>query len=456
VCEAAVREPPRVRGVRILVLAALIALVAAASADGAGDGRGGSDARAAIDARLPPASLVTPRELPVVRVRLRASSRSIATLRLVGGDGLTLALVPRVVVGPRAETVRLRLTSAGERRFGRCRVARLGLVVTAAGGRRERLRARTTPDPVRCAPLRWAPPVLDDPQTIDLGDGYSDVRLEPDRDYVLRLPPTRKLGGAFVEGGRNVVVIGGHVTLPPGTTTDQERRALYFKNQTGIVHVEGVLIDGSAGGEGDGIALSAPAATVQIENVRIVGLHGSDRGTHADVVQPWGGVRELRIDRLTGSSGFQGLQLPVALAPIGGADVRFADLRALPAPIGDRRVGHSGGHMLWLTPPGSCVGYPVALDQVWIAARPGRSIGDSVWPGVADGSACAAVGGRGGVRWPLLPVQGAVRAGVPPGGEFVPRWSVGAGYATPGYVAAIRSRLGSLTGEGLWDAGVFE
>ena len=132
---------------------------------------------------------------------------------------------------------------------------------------------------------------LQDPQTIDVGDGYTVLHLTPGRDYVLRLPPGRKVGGTFVEGGRNVVVIGGHISVPTGTTSDQQRRALYFKDQTGTVHVEGVLIDGSAGGEADGIAINAPQATVQIENVRIVDLHGSQAGTHADVVQPWAASR---------------------------------------------------------------------------------------------------------------------------------------------------------------------
>ena len=391
-----------------------------------------------VSAQLLPAGLVTPREQPRVRAGVRSAASTTVRLRLLGSDGRTLGRSgPLALAAGRPRQAPLALTTEGERRLGVCRSARLTLVARTAAGRIARVRARTRLDPLRCGPLRWPPPALHDPQTIQLGTGYSDVRLQPGRDYVLRLPRERKLGGAFIEGGRNVVVIGGHISLPRGTTTDQQRRALYFKGQTGTVHVEGVLIDGSGGGEGDGIAISAPGAAVQIEDVRVVDLHGSQATTHADVVQPWGGVRELRIDRLTGSSGFQGLQVPVALGPIGSAFVRYADLRALPEP-----PGHGGGHMLWLTGPRTCDGYPVALEQVWIAARPGRALANSVWPGVGDGSPCAGAHEEGGIGWPHLPVRGIVRAGTPPGGDFVPRWSVGLGYRSPGYApTAARSAV---------------
>jgi hypothetical protein len=381
--------------------------------------------------RLLTGSLVTPREHPAVLARVRASTRTLARLRLLGGDRRTLARVAALHLrADQTRTVRLPLGAEAVRRLGSCRVARLTLLARV-GGRTLRSRARTRLDPLRCGPLRWPPPQLANPQTIQLGQGFSMLHLDPARDYVLQLPPARKLGGTFVEGGHDVIVIGGWITVPTGTTSDEQRRALYFKDQTGIVHVEGVLIDGSGGGDADGIALHAPQATVQIENVRVAGLHGSQATTHADVVQPWGGVGQLRIDRLTGTSGFQGLQLPIALGPIGAAEIRYADLHALPEPL-----GHGGGHMLWLTTPHMCNGYPVALNQVWISPRPGRTLANSVWPGVADGSACPGVREGGGIGWPKLPVRGTVLAGSPPGGDFVPQWNVGLGYRSPGYTAS--------------------
>ncbi len=41
-----------------------------------------------------------------------------------------------------------------------------------------------------------------------------------------------------------------------------------------VIHIEGLDIDGSGGGEADGIGIGAPSAIVQIENTRITGLIG--------------------------------------------------------------------------------------------------------------------------------------------------------------------------------------
>ena len=393
----------------------------------------GSETKPSVEARLLPGALAVPREEPDVRVRISPRADTRVRVRLLAGDGRMLGFTRELGLrGRRPRTARLRITSAGRRLLGRCGRTRVTLVTQPDGAPSRRTVTRTTRDPVRCGPLRWPPPVLKEPHTIALGQGFTQLRLEPDRDYILRLPGERKLGGTFIEGGRNVVLVGGHITLPRDTASDAERRALYFKNQTGTVHVEGVLIDGSGGGEGDAIALSAPAAVVQIQNVRIAALRGSEQGTHGDVVQPWGGVRELRIDRLSGSSRFQGLQLPTTLGPIGSAYIRYTDLRALPpAGRGAQAASAGGGHMLWLTPAGTCTGFPVALEQVWVSARPDRRMRNSVWPGVRDGSPCAAVEAGGEVSWPNLPVRGVVRDGAPPGGDYVPRWSVGTRYRSP-------------------------
>jgi hypothetical protein len=377
-----------------------------------------------------PGALVTPRAQPLLQAQVKSAAAVTARVALLDARGRALARSGAVALrAQRTRTVDLRLTALGETTLGRCGRARLTLVATAPTGE-ARFRTRAVRDAVRCAPLRWPPPPLAHPQRITLASGFSNVRLQSGRDYVLRLPRGRKLGGAFIEGGHNVVVIGGRISLPADAATDQQRRGLYFKHQTGTVHVEGVSIDGFEG-EGDGIAIDAPEAIVQLENVRIAGLRGSQAGTHSDVVQPWGGVRQLRIDRLTGSSAFQGLQLPVSMGPIGAAYLRFVDLHALSAPS-----AQGGGHMLWLTNPGSCSGYTIALEQVYVVPRPGRTLANSVWPGVSDGSSCAAVDKGGSVQWPGLPVRGEVLAGSPDGGEFVPRWSVGSRYRSPGYATA--------------------
>ena len=56
-----------------------------------------------------------------------------------------------------------------------------------------------------------------------------------------------------------------------------------------------------------GLPLKAPEAIVQVQNVRIYNGGGFDTANHnhSDIIQPWGGVKELRIDYLTGSTNYQ-------------------------------------------------------------------------------------------------------------------------------------------------------
>src|SRR5690606_40643055 len=106
-----------------------------------------------------------------------------------------------------------------------------------------------------------------------------------------------------------------------------ERRGVLVRDDGGeedgrIVHLEGLLIDGDD--LGDGVNIDAPSAVVQLANIHVdeVGFRGADDrdGTgdyadigdnHPDVVQPYGGFRELRIDGLSAASTYQGLFLKV-------------------------------------------------------------------------------------------------------------------------------------------------
>lgn len=283
------------------------------------------------------------------------------------------------------------------------------------------------------SPLRWPTPTLAEPTTIELGSGYTETKLSPRKDYLLELPPGGKHGGTTIDGGHNVVLTGGAISLERQLTAGEEanaRRAIYIKGATGVVQIEGVLIDNPNGAEFDGIDIDAPEATVQLENLRIVGLRGGLHGFHADVVQPWGGVANLRIDRLTGSSNYQGLSLQQDLGPIGTAQLFEVDLTATAEEPVD-----GGGHMLWLTSgTSSCSSYPVTLEQVFVEPRPGRRLVDSVWPSANSGLPCAEVG-VATASWPDLMATGTVQAGTPPGREFVPEGIAGGAYVSPGYSA---------------------
>jgi hypothetical protein len=253
--------------------------------------------------------------------------------------------------------------------------------------------------------LRWPPPHLTNPITINVSSRGGVISLNPRQDYILHVGHVRHKGGLVISGGHNVVLIGGEITIPyVGKHVKKgggDRRALEIVGATGTVHVEGLLMDGPDLSEG--IQISAPKATVQLENVRIVDIHARDEvhfsDNHPDLVQPWGGVRSLRIDRLTGSSDCQGLFLVSSLGR-----VRYVSLRHI-----DIAGTRTSGFLLWIDGP------KVTFTDVWIRPARGRALKNAIWP----------VGSR---------PSRLIHSGVPPAGHFVPASVAGVGYSSPGYV----------------------
>ena len=171
--------------------------------------------------------------------------------------------------------------------------------------------------------LRWAPPALTNPVTITLpATGDQTLNLDNSRDYLIRYPAVRRVGELHLIGGRNIVIIGGASTIAPHTGIGV--RNIQISDKPGVmdgrvIHIEGLDIDGSGGGEADGIGIGAPSAIVQIENVRLTGLIGHLSSTHADVIQTWGGVKQLRVYDLTGASHYNNLYLRRENSPLGPA-----------------------------------------------------------------------------------------------------------------------------------------
>lgn len=165
--------------------------------------------------------------------------------------------------------------------------------------------------------LSWAPPVLRSPVTIPVGNSSATIKLDPARDYVLRLPagrPAVRPAGLVISGGRNVVLIGGAVDVAGGTRISNgqiRRRALYLKGQTGTVFIEGVSFGSSTTGTlTEGIDLDERlGATVVLQNVRLARLVGSRSTNHADGLQTWAGPRRLLIDGLFLQTQYQGMFL---------------------------------------------------------------------------------------------------------------------------------------------------
>jgi hypothetical protein len=262
------------------------------------------------------------------------------------------------------------------------------------------------PDPQ----LLWAPPRLDAPTVVNVSASNHTLKLDPARDYLIRMPATKLsvLGGLVIVGGHDVVLVGGAITIPTwGANHDTDNRGLYLKDQTGTVHVEGLLIDNSGGALSEGININAPKATVQLQNVRVLDVHAQDEAhysdNHPDLIQSWAGPAKLRIDRFTGTTDYQGIFL--APEEYGTARPRGIDLRRV-------NIGttSTAGYLLWEESEA-----PLHLDDVWITPDPEETF-DPVFPHDH--------------RWD------AVKRARPPGGDFVGAHGVGPGYRSPGYQPA--------------------
>ena len=214
--------------------------------------------------------------------------------------------------------------------------------------------------------LTWAPPSgYQGFQQVRILPSGGTLRLDDQTDYLLQAPD-RITAPVTIRGGRNVVWIGGHVDIDAccaGGATD--RRAVMIMDgdnpvRDRIVHLEGLLLEGDHLAEG--IDTNADLAIIQIENVRVDNLRLA-AGGHPDIIQTWGSYGELRVDRLTGRTDYQGLFLRVDLAnhPRGGdISLRRVNLEAFESA---ESVGHTL-YSVWNDSTGE-----VRVDQVYSEAH---------------------------------------------------------------------------------------
>lgn len=277
--------------------------------------------------------------------------------------------------------------------------------------------------------LAWAPPKLENPVTLDLSQEakWRSFKLKKDQDYIVQMPKDRPwIGELNLYGGRNVVLIGGEVRIPSpeedssfGKGEDgkekRSRRAVYLKGQTGIIHVEGLLISGKGLHEGFNLDEREPGCVVQLQNIRCETLHGSFKENHADVIQSWAGPAVLRVDRLTGFTTYQGFFLlpnqHFALDKGGFLPTKW-DFRHI------NLIGTAASAYLLWCPDNH--GFPIEIEDVWVKPS-SKNAGDRdafLWPKPKQ---------KGDKTWEK------VQVGLPPEGEFVPEGAVGLVYASPGY-----------------------
>jgi hypothetical protein len=281
------------------------------------------------------------------------------------------------------------------------------------------------------APLRWSPPVLENPTTITLGTGATSTTMDPAKDYIIQFPTSKKTGYTWLTGGRNIVIKGGHVTTPTGYTNTSERRAIYIKEATGTVHIEGVLIDSSGGGEQDAIAINAPQAIVQLQNIRVLDLKGTFDTEHADIIQPWGGVRELRVDRMTGTTNYQGFYFvqTQSFGVMGDMIIQNVNFTHQENPF------QNVPRMLYMV-DNSCTSHPtsVSFTNVYFKPHSSRSFAEETLPSTTQPSGCLATNTNGVLTWPGESwVTGSITEGDPADGDFVPDGVAGTAYVSPGY-----------------------
>lgn len=281
--------------------------------------------------------------------------------------------------------------------------------------------------PLEGAALSWYPPTLSNAITVNVSDTNRRLFLDDTRDYRLQLKsPVKK--ELWIEGGRNVVVVGGQITIDElgASTRYKDNTALKIRggDPSGTVHVEGLLIDGRY--VNDAIAI-ATQRTVQIENVRIERVYDRIKGGHGDCLQIQQGVGTLRVDRFTCTTERQGFFLDDTYAHVGWIDIRNADI-----------TGSPGKHLFFQT---TATTGPVRLTQVWLGTgRPWAPFGWWVYPTAAgaDGSpsrrAVVTSDSRGRARFLTFVnsnILGRINQGQPPNGEFVPSGVAGIGYVSP-------------------------
>jgi hypothetical protein len=305
----------------------------------------------------------------------------------------------------------------------------------------------------------YAPaPTMVDPTVIQLHVGDDTLRLDDSKDYILQMPDQKKTGGLTIRGGRNVEVIGGYMSIAtPGTGGAGAANITISDGPDAVdgrvVRIEGVAIDASSGVEADGIRIAAPKAVVQVVNDRITGLLGSLGTVHADLIQPWGGVKELDVDGFTGSSHYNSFYLRRENSPLmpPAAKVVMNDVNVygLSNPAGWNPPETISAISIGTQPPDSPANtdstvnceVPTTLElSNFYAQSAGKRPGSFIYPrdSMTKAGCPAQVSADGtSVDWPSLraavggPVTGVVQVGTPPGGDYVPVGMAGLGYTAP-------------------------
>lgn len=279
--------------------------------------------------------------------------------------------------------------------------------------------------------LTWSPPTLTNPETRNIGTLGATYNLDPGKDYIMKMPSTPVTRGKVsIVGGRNIHIIGGEFNIQgqPNNATISQRTMFLIKDSTGIVHIEGIL--GRGEDLSEGIQIDADNAIVQIQNVRIEHIHANDQvgftDNHPDLIQTYGGVKELRLDKFTGSTDYQGfLMQPEYNSHQGPTRIKRTNI------VGDP----TARYLYWMSQNKGILDGPIIFEDFWVDVPTQRAGGlkKALWPESATTIATDS-NGRLYATYNYTPaVTGRITEGLPPGGDFVPAGVAGIGYVSPGY-----------------------
>lgn len=268
--------------------------------------------------------------------------------------------------------------------------------------------------------LRWAPPAGHaNFESISPGAGSGYFNLPLDRDFKLNVGDYQAPDGITVIGGRNVVAIGGRITLTGVAGQPYNVGLVSLPRGSGVHFFEGIRIQPHPtinGGTNlhDGIALRhslampvSSSAKVYFQNMRVgpcsIKLGTSDSQAHADIMQFQSDFPgKVYVDRFTALPDYTVFML--SNFSIGGLEVHRFDSQPTD-------VNPSYGPHLFIY-QGVPSSQPVSFDDTWCIPGPGQTHASSFYP---------------------QPLSSLVNAGAPPSGNFVTEAQVGVNYISPGY-----------------------
>jgi len=251
--------------------------------------------------------------------------------------------------------------------------------------------APSTPAPGSPA---WGAPALVDPLVWVPSPSHRVLKAPADRDVLIRWPATALdgTGGYQVNGGRNVVSLGGTVrfsgrhALGAGGEANRNR-CLYIHGNTTpqaprTVHVEGLRCAGPHIWEGINIDAKAERGTLTVQLRDIVveevqGLPGTG-GSHVggDALQTWNGPHRLRVDGFDARNlHYQG----IVLQPYSHGSGALGRWQLHDVYLEGDDDGCA--YLMWLSGDRSGSGsvVPLTVTDVRVRPAPGKSAARTLW-----------------------------------------------------------------------------